>query len=124
MGEQKILALVVTVLVATAAQPVGGSARAVAEPGAERTVTDGVTHRVTLVTGDTVDYTDAGNGRRTVAVQAAARPSGAPVVFETIGGHDDYFVIPSDAEPYLAAGVLDRSLFDVADLVRDGLDDS
>jgi subtilisin family serine protease len=126
--HKRIFALVVTALVATAAQPVAGSARAVAEPGdgvaVERTAAGGVTHRVTLVTGDTVDYTDAGNGRRSVAVEAAARPGGAPVTFETIGSPDDYFVIPSDAEHYVATGVLDRSLFDVADLVRDGLDDA
>lgn len=124
MGKRRALALVTTALVATVAQPIGGSARAVAEPGVENISAGGVSHQVTLVSGDTVNYTDAGNGRRAVAVQAAPRPGGASVVFETIGGRDNYYVIPSDAERYLAAGVLDRSLFDVADLVRDGLDDA
>ena len=57
-------------------------------------------------------------------MQASPRAAGAPVVFETVGGRDDYLVIPSDAEPYLAAGILDRALFNGADLVRDGRDDA
>lgn len=122
------LALVVATLLTASLLSVGETKQVAADPGVEHPaeVAKGTaaTHRVTLVTGDTVDYTDAGNGRRAVAVHAAPRPAGAPVVFETIGGRDDYFVIPSDAEPYLAAGVLDRALFDVADLVRDGLDNA
>lgn len=124
------LAFVTTVLLMAAPLlPGGGSAEAGAVPagataGAAIAQPIPATRRVTLVTGDTVDYTDAGNGRRAVAVHAAPRPAGAPVVFETVGGRDDYFVIPSDAEPYLVAGVLDRALFDVADLVRDGLDNA
>jgi subtilisin family serine protease len=121
--QQKILTLAVIALVATAAPPAAGAAPAVAGPDAG-SAGAGVTHTVTLVTGDAVDVTDAGGGRRAVAVRAAPRRDGAPVVFETLGGRDDYFVIPSDAEPYLAAGVVDRSLFDVADLVRDGQTDA
>lgn len=122
---RKRIILVLTAAMAVApVRPVGGPAFAVAEPGAGQAGVTGATHRVTLVTGDSVELTDDGLGHRALAVRAAPRPDGAPVVFETIGSRDDYFVIPSDVEPYLAAGVLDRSLFDVADLVREGMTDS
>lgn len=40
---------------------------------------------------------------------------------ETIG--KDLYVIPDEALPYLAAGEMDRRLFDVSGLIRDGYDD-
>ncbi len=122
MTTRKIIALVAATLVAATALPLADSPRATAETGSAPAV--GVTHRVTLVTGDRVEYTDSGGGRRSVAVRAAPRPGGVPVTFEVLGDRDDYYVIPSDAEPHLASGLVDRSLFDVADLVRDGLDDA
>ena len=122
MNSKKIIALVAATLVAATAQPLAEPPRATAESYAAPPA--GVTHRVTLVTGDSVEYTDSGGGKRSVAVRAAPRPGGAPVTFEVLGDRDDYYVIPSDAEPHLASGLVDRSLFDVADLVRDGLDDA
>src|SRR5690349_9947396 len=113
------VAFVVPLLVSLVFLP-GGPARANPDPhGADAAKPE--THRVTLVTGDTVDFTDAGAGHRAVSIDAAPRPDRAPVVFETVGGRDDFYVIPSDAEPFLATGVLDRALFNVAGLVRDGL---
>ncbi|GAB1510579.1 S8 family serine peptidase [Actinophytocola sp. KF-1] len=120
--KTRTLALIATTLVAATAQPLADSPRATADTGSAPAVA--VTHRVTLVTGDSVEYTDSGGGHRSVAVRAAPRPGGAPVTFEVLGDRDDYYVIPSDAEPHLVSGLVDRSLFDVADLVRDGLDDA
>ncbi|HEV8561393.1 MAG TPA: S8 family peptidase [Actinophytocola sp.] len=115
-----LLALVVMVTTAVSS---GGTAAG--DPTGHGAVPPAPTiHRVTLVTGDTVELTVAGDGRRAVAVQAAARPSGAPVDFQTVGGRDELYVIPSDAAPFLVGGTLDRALFDVAALVRDGLDDA
>ena len=136
-GTRRWAALAVALLVAmppavgaspavAATGPAGGAPTGAGTTPAAGTTNPaaGTTHQVTLVTGDRVDYSDSGGGRRAVAVQAAPRPNGAPVVFQTVGGRDALYVIPSDAQPYLAAGVLDRALFDVAGLVRDGLDDA
>ncbi len=40
---------------------------------------------------------------------------------QTIG--DDLYVIPDEAQPYLAAGRLDRELFNVTGLIEQGYDD-
>ncbi|HEX4816459.1 MAG TPA: S8 family serine peptidase [Nonomuraea sp.] len=123
MGNHEVYSLLMAAVLAAGALHAGdGDARESAAAARDGAVA--VTHRVTLVTGDIIEYADAGDGRRAVAVTAAPRPGGAQVVFETVGDRDDFYVIPSDVEPYLAAGAVDRSLFDVADLVRDGLDDA
>ncbi|MCX2179690.1 S8 family serine peptidase [Streptomyces sp. SKN60] len=73
---------------------------------------------VTLVTGDRVTLTDLGGGRQTVTVDRAKGATGA-VRTETANGR--VTVIPDEARPYLAAGVLDRRLFDVTGLVEQGI---
>src|SRR6185369_432879 len=75
---------------------------------------------VTLMTGDVVRVTDVGGGRLAADV---TRPHGAPggVRSETVG--HDLYVIPDEAMPYLAAGVLDRRLFDITGLLAQGYDD-
>ncbi|MEH1126414.1 S8 family serine peptidase [Micromonospora sp. CPCC 206061] len=77
-------------------------------------------HTVMLLTGDRVTYTVGADGRRAVTVQAAQRPGGATVSFSTSAHGDHYYVIPSDAQARVAAGALDRALFDIPLLVRDG----
>ncbi|MGW1594140.1 S8 family serine peptidase [Streptomyces sp. NPDC002343] len=76
---------------------------------------------VTLVTGDRVTVTDLGHGRRTVTVR---RPQGATgaVRIQRSDGH--LSVVPDEALPYLRAGTLDRRLFDVGGLIRQGLTDT
>ncbi|HTI24026.1 MAG TPA: S8 family peptidase [Kutzneria sp.] len=83
-----------------------------------------VSHRVTLITGDVVDYTDLGGGRHTLSVEPAATPDRVGVAFQTMSTPDDSYVFPSDVVPAIAAGRVDRALFDVAELVRQGLDDA
>src|SRR5262252_2103148 len=63
----------------------------------------GPVRTVTLMTGDVVRVTDVGGGRLAADV---TRPHGAPggVRSETVG--HDLYVIPDEAMPYLAAGVL------------------
>ena len=75
---------------------------------------------VTLMTGDVVRVSDVGGGRLAADV---TRPHGAPggVRSETVG--HDLYVIPDEAMPYLAAGVLDRRLFDITGLLAQGYDD-
>ncbi|POX64137.1 peptidase S8 [Streptomyces sp. Ru62] len=83
-------------------------------PGASGTTT------VTLVTGDRVTVTDLGHGRQTVTVR---RPIGATGAVRTQRDDGHLTVVPDEALPYLRAGTLDRRLFDVSGLIRQGLTD-
>ncbi|MEU0048360.1 S8 family serine peptidase [Streptomyces sp. NPDC006309] len=76
---------------------------------------------VTLVTGDRVTVTGLGHGRRTVTVR---RPPGATGAVRTRTSDGDLTVVPDEALPYLRAGTLDRRLFDVSALIRQGLTDA
>ncbi|MER6730806.1 S8 family serine peptidase [Streptomyces puniciscabiei] len=76
---------------------------------------------VTLVTGDKVTVTDLGHGRETVTVQ---RPEGATGAVRTRESDGEISVVPDEALPYLRAGTLDRRLFDVSGLIRQGLSDA
>ncbi|MGW2297405.1 S8 family serine peptidase [Streptomyces violaceorubidus] len=77
---------------------------------------------VTLLTGDKVTLAPAsGGGPGTLTVTGPdGRPTGARVI--TVGG--DTYVYPDSALRYLAAGSLDRRLFNVTRLVADGYDDA
>lgn len=75
---------------------------------------------VMLLTGDRVTWTTGADGRHSATIAPAPRPGGVPVTFTTSVVGDHYYVIPSDAAPRISAGVLDRSLFDIPRLVREG----
>ncbi|MET7696610.1 S8 family serine peptidase [Streptomyces sp. NPDC005485] len=75
---------------------------------------------VTLVTGDKVTVTDLADGKKTVAV---TRPEGAGGAVRTQVANGAVTVVPDEALPYLRAGTLDRRLFDVSGLIRQGLTD-
>jgi hypothetical protein len=77
-----------------------------------------VTHTVTLVTGDRVVVSDTG-GREAAVVHP--RP-GATGGYLTQRLASDLYVIPIAALPYVGT-TLDRSLFDVSALIRDGISD-
>lgn len=87
-------------------------ARTAAAAGAARTVT--------LVTGDKVTVTDLGDGKRTITVE---RPEGATGAVRTRTTNGRTSVVPDEALPYLRAGTLDERLFDVGELIRQGLAD-
>ncbi|MGW1914301.1 S8 family serine peptidase [Streptomyces sp. NPDC002076] len=76
---------------------------------------------VTLVTGDKVTVTDLGHGKKAVTVQ---RPKGATGAVRTQRSDGEISVVPDEALPYLRAGTLDRRLFDVSGLIRQGLTDA
>ncbi|WP_330340304.1 S8 family serine peptidase [Streptomyces sp. NBC_00557] len=76
---------------------------------------------VTLVTGDKVTVTDLGHGKKTVTVR---RPEGATGAVRTERSDGEISVVPDEALPYLRAGTLDRRLFDVSGLIRQGLTDA
>ncbi|GAA1709028.1 S8 family serine peptidase [Kribbella yunnanensis] len=80
------------------------------------------TSSVTLITGDVVSVTDAGNGKKAASVQPG--PGRERVAFHTVEADGGLRVLPSDAVPYISTGVLDVDLFDVDELIRDGYGDS
>ncbi|MCT9933438.1 S8 family serine peptidase [Planotetraspora sp. A-T 1434] len=124
---------------------------AMAAPGAEppsplaaalANTADGV-HKVTLITGDTV--TVRHNGGRATGQDGAEderqdgaghsgshgggtvdvrRPDGSPSEAHIVESGDDLYVYPQSVLPYVAAGRLDKRLFDVTQLIRDGYDDA
>ncbi|MDQ1029516.1 subtilisin family serine protease [Streptomyces umbrinus] len=85
-----------------------------------RTRAASAAHTVTLVTGDKVTVTDLGGGRKTVTVE---RPRGATGAVRTQTANGAVTVVPDEALPHLRAGTLDQRLFDVSELIRQGLTD-
>lgn len=86
----------------------------------DEVVVDGVapgSYDLTLITGDLVTVTVDAGGRMAVDV-----PGGGEYRGES--GPDGVFVIPAEAEPYLADGLLDPTLFDVEYLVRNDYTDA
>ncbi|MBE1484427.1 S8 family serine peptidase [Plantactinospora soyae] len=73
-------------------------------------------HTVTLVTGDRVTVSGAGQ------VSAQAGPGRKAISFDITTAGGRVRVVPSDAGPLLAAGRLDRRLFDVTGLIEAGYD--
>ncbi|MGW2050282.1 S8 family serine peptidase [Streptomyces sp. NPDC001858] len=81
----------------------------------------GTARSVTLVTGDKVTVTRAADGTSSRTVRD---PDGHYTGFETNQSGKDTYVYPHSALPYLAAGLLDKELFNVTQLLADGYDDA
>ncbi|GGJ63039.1 S8 family serine peptidase [Streptomyces brasiliensis] len=79
------------------------------------------THTVTLLTGDRVTVTSGGTGPDSVTVVG---PNGHRADARITTQNGDTYVFPSSADPYVAAGRLDKALFDVTRLIADGFDDA
>ncbi|MFF2329211.1 MULTISPECIES: S8 family serine peptidase [unclassified Streptomyces] len=77
---------------------------------------------ITLVTGDQVTVTTAGDTIRSVSPQTGPGRSGI-TFFTSSDGPDDISVIPSDAMDLLGEGRLDPRLFRVGTLLEFGYDD-
>jgi subtilisin family serine protease len=75
---------------------------------------------VTLITGDVVRVTHLAGGRSAAAVEQPGTSGGVQIL--TVGR--DLYAIPDAARPYLAAGRLDRQLFNVTELIEQGYDDA
>lgn len=75
--------------------------------------------RVTLLTGDIVGLDRTG---RVVEVRPGKGRSGVGYSVRHFAGHT--YVVPLDATRLLGSGRLDRRLFDVTQLVKDGYDDA
>ncbi|WP_329033914.1 S8 family serine peptidase [Streptomyces sp. NBC_00178] len=74
---------------------------------------------VTLITGDTVTLDADGTEPRQVE-----GPQGEGIAFEINKAGKDTYVYPHSALPYVSAGLLDKSLFNVTRLLADGYDDA
>ncbi len=102
---------------AAAAAPTGPAAPAGTltgrQPAAPRTVT--------LVTGDRVQVATTADGRTSVTVLPDEHGN-VPLTF-TQQENGDQYVLPQRASAALAAGTVDRSLFNVSSLLRQGYDD-
>jgi subtilisin family serine protease len=112
-GSLALAALLASTLTALPAQPASSAGLT---PGSAAPSPGTTTSTMTLVTGDVVTSTVETGRERTVSVRPAPRPSGVPVTFSTFADGDHFYVIPSDAAPYLASDALDRRLFDLTSL--------
>ncbi len=81
------------------------------------------THTLTLITGDVVRVTTLPDGRRAATVIPPDKGA-APGGYQTFQQGKELFLVPDAAAPYLAAGRLDRALFNVTKLIDDGYDDA
>ncbi|MEV6244069.1 S8 family peptidase [Lentzea sp. NPDC051838] len=110
----------VLALAIAAATLVAPPASAAGPPPAAQT--SETSHRITLITGDVVDYTKRSDGREIAEIHAAPR-EGEPPVFHTMTTPDGLHVYPSDAMGALTSGTVSRTLFNVTELVRTGQSD-
>jgi subtilisin family serine protease len=129
MDRRRALAIGVAVLALAAtvnSTPAAADVRPGAAPRPGVAPAPGRDPVVTLITGDRVHLVDRGSGDVAVAVEAG--PGRAEIGFSRrtrLGPHGiQISVLPSDAAPLVATGRLDPRLFDVTELVRQGLTDA
>jgi subtilisin family serine protease len=109
---------VVVLAAALAASAVASMAPAAV---AQRSAGRGEPVSVTLISGDRVELWGSGPSAP-VRVEPAQRTHSVP--FQDFWHHGDRYVIPGDAALQVSSGVLDRELFNVTGLVRQGYDDA
>jgi subtilisin family serine protease len=76
---------------------------------------------VTLVSGDRVELWGTGPS---APLRVEPAPRGHSVPFEDYWHHGDRYVVPGDAALLVGSGLLDRELFNVTGLIRQGYDDA
>ncbi|MEU8678474.1 S8 family serine peptidase [Streptomyces sp. NPDC048560] len=80
------------------------------------------TTTLTLITGDTVALTTGTDGRQSVNILSGA---GTSKTFETTSGRNgDLYVYPDDTTAAIASGTVDRELFNISRMIRDGYGDA
>jgi len=79
--------------------------------------------QITLVTGDRVVLNEAGS-EHSVRVEGAPRSGGGALWFRTVTAAEGTYVLPSDAQPAIQAGLLDKELFNVEYLAANGYTDA
>lgn len=120
---RRALAALAAVTIAATVLTFNAGAAAVAAPPPEPAWATalGEPRSITLITGDRVEVADAADGKRVATVTPA--PGRERIAFQTIEVEGELQVLPSDAVPYLASGVLDDDLFEVSTLIEDGYAD-
>ncbi|WP_109474307.1 S8 family peptidase [Ornithinimicrobium cavernae] len=91
-------------------------------PTADDAAGSGPETSVTLVTGDTVHLTEHEEGRRSLRFEPGEGREG--VEFHQLEIDGQLHVLPLDALPYVADGLLDKALFNIDGLLEAGLDDA
>lgn len=81
----------------------------------------GAAYKITLLTGDVVALHVGADGKQAAWVDKAAGRGRPARIYQQDG---DVHVVPDEAAPLLASGVLDDKLFDVTLLARQGFDDA
>ncbi|MDF9807589.1 subtilisin family serine protease [Streptomyces sp. HB372] len=121
-GRRALLLATSAALMGGMLVPFAGTAGAAPAPRSETPRSDVRTesHTVTLITGDVVRYVDGPGDQDTVTVD---RPDGASGGVRIQQAGEDVYVLPDEATTLIAAGTLDRRLFNVSALVRMGYDD-
>ncbi|MFJ6712708.1 S8 family serine peptidase [Streptomyces sp. NPDC091265] len=121
-GRRALLIATSVALVSGALLPATGSASAATgrTPSTDRHAAPAQSYDITLLTGDVVHYTDGAGKQDTVTVD---RPDGAAGGVHVQQAGDDIYVLPDEAAGLIAAGKLDRRLFDVTALAKMGYDD-
>ncbi|WP_232837016.1 S8 family serine peptidase [Lentzea terrae] len=112
---RQVLALAIAA--ATLAAPPASAA-----PPSPPTQTSEASHRITLITGDVVHYTERSDGRKFAQIHAAPR-NGEEPIFHIMTTAKGLHVYPSDAMGAITSGTVERMLFNVTELVRTGQSD-
>ncbi|MER7727556.1 S8 family serine peptidase [Streptomyces sp. NPDC096323] len=120
--RRALLIAISVALVGGALLPVTATASATAgpAPAADRAASVRA-YDITLITGDVVHYADGAGKQDTVTVD---RPDGAVGGVHVQQAGDDVYVLPDEAGGLIAAGKLDRRLFNVTALAKMGYDDA
>ncbi|ALG11971.1 S8 family peptidase [Kibdelosporangium phytohabitans] len=90
-------------------------------PAAPGAAAKAVRHAITLVTGDTVHIEQLPDGRQAAAIKPG--PGREQIDFHQQEVDGNLFVIPQDAMPSLTSRRVDRALFNITELVRQGYTD-
>ncbi|MFE0359089.1 S8 family serine peptidase [Streptomyces nigra] len=115
------VALVVASVAPATAREADPSLHAYGAP-VERNAVPRAPFTVTLITGDKVTARQAPGGA--VSVDGIVRVPGARGSVRIVVERGDTFVYPDAAMPYVAAGLLDKQLFNVDQLIAQGYDDA
>ncbi|WLQ39753.1 S8 family serine peptidase [Streptomyces laculatispora] len=121
-GRRALLIATSVALVSGALLPATGAASAATGhlPSTGHPAVPVKQYDITLLTGDVVHYADGAGKQDTVTVD---RPDGASGGVHVQQAGDDVYVLPDEAAGLIAAGKLDRRLFNVTALAKMGYDD-
>lgn len=116
MGRVSVVRSIVVVGAVMATSLLGTSAVG-QEPPPEPAATEPL-GQVTLITGDRVNVARAVDGTTLATVEP--RADGSRSMVKVVRDGADVYVTPDDAHPFVAAGALDRELFNVTRLLAEG----